>query len=419
MSKSPISTKAFYNDLFGRTEELLVFFNNLRDHIHELDEVTLTMLISTDTSLTNKRKNSADIKALINAPINSSEREEILNKIITEIENGTNSGDDDDEDVCDTVLNKNTASVSEITSTVNKDKEVELERIITSMDDLAYLDTFKFESDDLETVNFFINKELNAIWQMVLTGKGADILKDLSSVKRLGKNREMLKNRFMAEYSMVSNIPVPQGYDFRINNELVKPSLMQNLICHRLATKKRYGNWSGTGAGKTLSAILASRYIDAKVSIIIAYNSTLKGWESAIMKTFPDSNVIMNDKVLGFDTSKHNYLIFNYEKFQQDLYGNYILELTETGLIDLIVLDEIQSVKQRDEKAESKRRVLIKSLVNLAANNNPELKVLGMSATPVINNLLEAKNLLSLINGVELIYLQHLMFQTVLTSINT
>jgi superfamily II DNA or RNA helicase len=395
-----------WDDLFGRTEELLEFFYNLRNHIHELDEITLTTIINS-SSLTNKRKNSLNIQNLINAPVKSVDREEILNKIIEEIQTGSGQDDDEDEDddfynIDAEILNKDTASVIEINNTVKKDT-IELQRQVLSVSDLAFLDTpMVTDIDDVETVNFLINKEINAIWQTILNGQ-ANIVDELSKAKKLGKNIKLLKDRFLSEYKVVSTLPIPEGFDFRIDDVLVTPSLMQSLICHRVVKQKRYGNWSGTGAGKTLSAILASRHINAKVTVVVAFNSTINGWESAIKKAFPDSRVFLNKEVTEFDTTKHNYLIFNYEKFQFDKYEQYVLDLTDTGLVDFIVLDEIQSVKHRKEisEDESKRRKLVKALVNLSGKSNPELRVLGMSATPVINNLNEAVALLTLINDVE------------------
>jgi len=57
-------------------------------------------------------------------------------------------------------------------------------------------------------------------------------------------------------------------------------------------------------------------------------------------------------------------------------------------------------VKQRDERA-SKRRMALVGFIANATERNPDMRVLAMSATPVINNLLEAKKLLETTIGVE------------------
>ena len=67
-------------------------------------------------------------------------------------------------------------------------------------------------------------------------------------------------------------------------------------------------------------------------------------------------------------------------------------------MIDFIVLDEVHNSKQRD-KNESQRRAALMRLIGRSAEMNTNFHLLGMSATPVINNLIEAKSLLKLITG--------------------
>ena len=63
------------------------------------------------------------------------------------------------------------------------------------------------------------------------------------------------------------------------------------LAAVQVRDKKRVGNWSDTGAGKTLSAVLASRVINAHITVICCPNSVVDGWEKAILDIFPDSVV--------------------------------------------------------------------------------------------------------------------------------
>lgn len=50
---------------------------------------------------------------------------------------------------------------------------------------------------------------------------------------------------------------------------------MQRLAAVQVRDKKRVGNWSGTGAGKTLSAVLASRVINAHLTVFCCPNSVV------------------------------------------------------------------------------------------------------------------------------------------------
>jgi hypothetical protein len=56
--------------------------------------------------------------------------------------------------------------------------------------------------------------------------------------------------------------------------------------------------------------------------------------------------------------------------------------------------------KQRTVEDISRRRQMVAALTSLAGERNPDLHVLGMSATPVINNLQEGKSMVELVSGV-------------------
>jgi superfamily II DNA/RNA helicase len=63
----------------------------------------------------------------------------------------------------------------------------------------------------------------------------------------------------------------------------------------------------------------------------------------------------------------------------------------------MIVIDEIHQSKSRKENTTSQRRELIKEFIRISSNLKEELKVLGLSATPVINNLYEGRSLIELV----------------------
>jgi hypothetical protein len=92
------------------------------------------------------------------------------------------------------------------------------------------------------------------------------------------------------------------------------------------------------------------------------------------------------------------YLVINYDLFSQPHSANWILELTKQK-IDFIILDEIHFTKKRENIAESKRHEKIRGLMTHVAENKKNVYVLGMSATPVINELQEGISLLELITG--------------------
>lgn len=67
--------------------------------------------------------------------------------------------------------------------------------------------------------------------------------------------------------------------------------------------------------------------------------------------------------------------------------------------VDFVVLDEVHFTKVRYEEDLSKRRQNLDGLMTAVRKRNPQVKVLGISATPVVNNLTEGKSLLGLITG--------------------
>ncbi len=167
------------------------------------------------------------------------------------------------------------------------------------------------------------------------------------------------------------------------------PTLMQLYVAYKVKTLPFFGNFSGTGAGKTLSAVLASRVIDSKMTLIVCPNDVVDQWAKNIVEIFPNSKVITGKEAFyaKYDESKYQYLVLNYDKFSQEESPNLILRLVKQK-VDFVVLDEIHFVKKRDEDASQRRRNL-DGLMTAVRKKNTNVKVLGLSATPVVNNLME------------------------------
>ncbi|MBK8420018.1 helicase-related protein [Candidatus Villigracilis saccharophilus] len=255
-------------------------------------------------------------------------------------------------------------------------------------------------TSDEETIEFLVANRISGLWQDTLNNGGAVSIEELRG-EQGGVYFETIRSRFLSQYDSAQSLEIPRGYDFRVGGKIAQPNLMQKLAAYRVLSEKRLGNWSGVGAGKTLSAILASRVIDARLTVIIAFNSTVEPWAQRVKETYPDSKIHIKERGdVSIDPSRHTYLILNFETFQQPDSAAMVAQLVEKHKIDFVVLDEIQSVKQRTPKVTSKRRQVVSGLLSSASEKNPDLRVLGMSATPVINNLYEAKALLELVRGV-------------------
>lgn len=262
-------------------------------------------------------------------------------------------------------------------------------------------DILEFTSSDDELIEFIVNNGVRAIWNEVLEAKDqADIenIIDILDNHACTAYSVKLKEMFMEQYTGTINIPIPQGYSFKKNNIPYQPNLMQRLVAYQMVTKKKLLNLSSTGAGKSLSAILSSRVINAKFTVIITLNNTLYSWADEINNAFPDSNIIVKQTgKFSPSTHKPNYLILNYESFQRYSATQLVNYLLANHHIDMIVLDEIQRAKHDNLSDQSTRRKVITKLVSTAVGNNPECRVLGASATPIINCLAEGVSLLELV----------------------
>lgn len=223
---------------------------------------------------------------------------------------------------------------------------------------------------------------------------------------------EQVRSRFLDEHRQAKDLAIPDGYAFRDKGNLALPNLMQRHFAVRVREKRRVGNWSGTGAGKTLAAVLATRVVGSKLTVVCCPNSVVDGWRQAILDIFPDSVVATKTFEPAWENpsprpsprggegaTAHRYLVLNYEAFQQPDSAERVRSLVEREAIDFVIVDEIHYAKQRAVENISQRRQLLTALTALAGERNPDLHVLGMSATPVINNLQEGKSMVELVSG--------------------
>ncbi len=391
----------FGNGTHQWSKKLIIdFIKSLENELTNLDSVELITIINSN-NLSKKLKEIGSLEDLYSAPAGSAERRNVVNQIIDTLEGiGEEEFDDDDTIVDDFIedLTEGDINVSEEQeelTPLNPIQELHLydnEMITASLDD--------------ENIDFLMKNQLKKLWNRVLNEKV-----DVEDYKtQTGGDRfTIIKNWFFEEYEEVLKITPPKDYIFKF-----QPNLMQKLITYRLIKELRYGNWSGTGAGKTLSAIFAGRYAGAKNTLIICNNATVEGWTNSINEYFSDNNIytkkfldytdpkqytVVDKYDVNFVDGENNYLILNYETFQLED-GEYIVsELLKNNTIDYIILDEVQNVKQREDDNQSTRRGVVNKLIIHSKEKNEDLLVMAMSATPVINNLTEPKKLIELLTG--------------------
>lgn len=370
---------------------LITYLEQIQDYLHVCTIPQLITIIESNGLF--RFINNEKIKKLQDTKPNSQERKAIVDEIKKEVTCQETEElevvNDVTKDITDTEVSDIINTTSEKTDDCSDNTEVR-EKELKSLDN-----TIITSSLDDERVKFLVSDLINNLWYDVLNHK-----LDVSKIKTLEFETdlpEIIREKFITEYEMVNNLPLPKGWTYQY-----EPLLMQKLITHRLAEHRRYGNWSGVGAGKTIGAILAGLHVGAKNTLIITFNSTIgeedkRGWSKEIRDSFKDSKIFTKiNKHVTFDNNENNYLILNYETFQQKGSANYVIDLLERNKFDYIILDEVQSVKQTSND-ESKRREVIFGLVGKVRELNPDYYLLAMSATPVINNLTEAKSLVELI----------------------
>jgi hypothetical protein len=275
--------------------------------------------------------------------------------------------------------------------------------IVKTQDALAALDSVLVASADAETVKFLLDSAKAKLWRHAYV--------DLQEARAQASSFQgdvystLVRDRFLAELDEADGLQTPPGYAFRPNPAapVTPPNLMQRRVAVSVRNERRFGNWSGMGAGKTLSAVVATRVVGAKLTVICCPNAVVDNWAEEIKLAFPASEVAKKtwhpEWKDPLETTPR-YLVLNYEYFQQPTSEPELVGFMERNVVDFVVIDEIHYAKQRDAAAAmSKRKRLVQGLVLDAGKKNADLCVLGMSGTPVINTLQEGKSLVEMITG--------------------
>ncbi len=307
---------------------------------------------------------------------------------------------DEDAEIIDTEIETATseelANLVEDDSTLDSDVISPIERILSTTEILESI------SVDEEAIQFYVAYSINQLWKNAFLDEEGTIKQVQTLEKKDNKYRNLVIKTFLEDFNNSKNLKIPENYIFSDGQKLIEPFLMQKYVAYKINQLSHFGNFSGTGAGKTLSAILASRIMDSKVTLIICPNDVVSHWDKNANQIFSDSHVTTHRDVFSAkrDESRHQYWVLNYDKLNQDSSRDDI-DILGKQKIDFIVLDEIHfsKVTHDTEKSKSKRRDVLEFLLTLARKRNPELKVLGLSATPVVNNIHEGKSLLELMSG--------------------
>ncbi len=334
------------------------------------------------------------------------EIEKFSNKEVSQLDDYFNYGEDNkdetelDNDHLKEELAKEIDGVGETTE--YKENETFQELPVVSVKDTFEALEFCLRSSDQEAVEYLLESAKNKLWRKLFDSiNKQDVIKEIENRKTNDDYDSKVKKEFLEEYYAAEQLEIPEGYNFTIDGKLTLPNLMQLRTASRVVKDRSVGNWSGTGAGKTLSAILASRVIDSKLTLVCCPNAVVNNWKEEIETIFPGTYVQTKDFEHQHlqDQNQHKFLVLNFEAFQQQDSDDKVMELLENTNIEFVVIDEIHYAKQKDPEKMSKRKRIINSMIAKLRETNPTLAVLGMSATPVINNLQEGIGLIEMITG--------------------
>ena len=253
---------------------------------------------------------------------------------------------------------------------------------------------------------FIVEEECSKLWNAMLyaneDGKAQEEYERIKAME-CGEFSSYVRDKFVTEYEAVTSIKEDQDYRFDIDGEPCPLSLMQKLMAYKMSINDSYGNWCGTGAGKTNAFLFSTRYVGAKTSVVIVPNGVIDTLVKAIKRIYPNSNIVVPktpDDIVPYSKDRYTYIIFNYEKFHYPQRAkDFINRLFDTNTIDFVCLDEAHNIKVRDAKTASNRSKYINSLLVTGREKNPDMKTLAMTATPCPNTLSEVRSIIEALIG--------------------
>lgn len=362
------------------------FVASMKDHIQHMTPAELWALFDSNGMLDTEGKGRGFVKALATGKFPLDEIEKFA----------ANEPSLVDEMLGDSKLNLEDLEVVDL-----EDLKDEPLPTVSASQILQTLDSSTALLPDEERASFFLASAKAKLWAHAFSNE-AKAVKEIQGYAEKTEYSKSVRDTFLREYRQAKAMKLPKGYAFKIDNKPVKPNLMQRLVATQIVERGRLGNWSGTGAGKTLAATLASRLMGADITVICCPNNVVDGWKKAILEAFPQADVQTKtfDPLWSKKKPAGRYLVLNYEQFQLQSSSKRLRKFLTKHKIDFLVIDEIHFAKQRSAELLSKRRENVTAFSFGAGKRNKALRVLGMSATPVINNLQEGRSVIEMITGV-------------------
>lgn len=257
---------------------------------------------------------------------------------------------------------------------------------------------FDFKDPKTRDLHVIFTKQL--LWKASFQNEKKEVT-DIKNEKLNGnKFHDDVKTSFLNEYNQVKAVKLPDDF-----NKKLQPTLMQFYNAWKMTKVDGFFNLSRTGVGKTLAAILATILTKSQYTLVIAPNNIVREdeynqsqWKKQILEAVPNSLVSLGKVPHIKKDGVYNFHLINYDKFsQKDI--TYLNNTLAKHDWDFVVIDETQNIKIRNPEMVSQRREAIDALLKRIRKKNEKIKVLCLTATPVINNIKEGKSLLQMVTG--------------------
>ncbi len=394
------SDRLLNRDNYKKAQEAVKLFENIKLNISSLDKIEKEILYCLNTSYSTLYDHPLFTK-LMSPHIPKKTKEKIVEIIEEEFKTGIinkteikNLSDEIEYNEEEEFLKKeeeiiNSFKQIENDSFFKNSRKISLEEL--KKDGFDFLSNSVYKSDE-SLMKFFVKHRSIKIMTKLLKEETDFSLEDFLNDEEVLKE---IRDKVSFYCDELETIIIPK--DFISRKQL---DLMQKFLAVSMIEEKRFCNFSEPGEGKSLAAIFTSVYFDCKNTLIIAKNGTEFQWKQEIEESVKDAEIIIYDKQeqIKLSESQKSFLIVPYSKLQIIDYGSYFLKnVLKDNKMDFIVLDEVHFLKRNTTKEETNRRYFVKKIMDLS--DNPNLYVLGMTATPIINGFRETWTILELITG--------------------
>ena len=209
------------------------------------------------------------------------------------------------------------------------------------------------------------------------------------------------------------DMQLPSSYNFRKNGKLTQPRIMQKHVAVMAKQLREVLVMSDMGTGKTLAAQLAVLYNNCKRILVIPKNECANQWVDEfnnqwnnvhaefitldqMREEFITGGAIVNDH----ETSVKVIKATDFSHINDDI----VFSLAKAMQADAVIIDEVhvfKYVEDIDDEDVAKMKKNMKYLLDLIKDINPSRIALGLSGTPIVNDIKEAVRLLEMITCVD------------------